>query len=270
MATDQAFSLRRTRLAIVVIVLVGICTGCRVDVDINLTIDKKGAGTIEIVAEADQQVLQQAPNLAADLRFADAVAAGWTVQVPTPTATGGLQVSLSRNFDSVEQATSILASLNGPDGPLRALTITRTKTQALTTLSLDGLLLLTGDLSAFADADLLSVVGATPYADEIVSRQLQPADAVSITFHAKLPGATKSSTGVVVDDQLTWTVPLSGTGAAVTTRTELSESGNKWASPLAKIAFGALVLWSALAVLFIFYVVLARRRRLLERNGRLR
>ena len=42
---------------------------------------------------------QQAPGLAADLRFDDAVAAGWVVEGPTATADGGLTVTLRHPVD---------------------------------------------------------------------------------------------------------------------------------------------------------------------------
>jgi hypothetical protein len=260
---------RGIRFGAIGLLMMVICTSCRVDVDISVTVDKNGAGTIEIAAEADQQVIQQAPNLAADLQFADAIAAGWVVQQPTPTATGGLQVSLSHTFETVDQANGLLASLNGPDGPLNNFNLSRTKTKSLTRLRLEGALLLDGDVASFTDADLLGVVGGTPYAQEIANRGLQPADTMSVTFRAKLAGAVKSTTGELIDDQLTWTVPLTGTPTKLTTVTEATQSSNSWASPLAKGAYFALLAWSAFAVLFILYVILARRRRILERGGRL-
>lgn len=53
---------------------------------------------------ADKDVVDQAPNIVDDLRFDDAVAAGWVVVRPNKTADGGLQVSLNHTFDNAEQA----------------------------------------------------------------------------------------------------------------------------------------------------------------------
>ena len=268
MAPQPIRTVERLRTVVVGVCIVLLCASCRVDVDVSVTVAKDGSGVIEITAEADQAVVQQAPDLATELRFDDAIAAGWTVGVPTSTASGGLQILLTHTFQDPAQATALLATLNGVDGPLRGISIVRNHTKSLTTLQMDGELGIAGDIAAFADADLLSAIGASPFADEITRRQLQPADVMSVTFHAKLAGVVKSTTGNTADQQLTWLVPLSGPAVPVTTLTEAKEANNSWAGPLAKAALGLFIAWLVVATLFICYVALARHRRALARSGR--
>ena len=59
--------------------------GVALDVVVDLTLDEDGTGELTVTATADADVVEQVPGLAEDLRFDDAVAAGWTVDGPTAT-----------------------------------------------------------------------------------------------------------------------------------------------------------------------------------------
>ncbi len=260
----------RRRSLFVAVLLALACTACRVEIDVRLTVDDKGAGTIVVAAEADQELLALAPNLASELRFDDAVAAGWVVAAPTPSASGGLQISLSHPFASVEEATQLLASINGPDGPLRSMVVSRATTDKLTTVTVNGTALLNNGTQAFIDPDLLAIVGAQPFATEIATRGLNPADTIGVNLHLTLPGTITSTNGIDTDGVLGWTVPLIGEPAAIVAISEQTDKGNIWARPLATGSMVALIAWCAFAVLFILAVMLARHRRQLAAQRRRR
>ena len=78
--------MRRGLIVIAVIFL----AACHVDTTVDIKMHSDGSGTITVTAIADADVVNQAPGLADDLRFDDAVAAGWTVTGPTSTSDGGL------------------------------------------------------------------------------------------------------------------------------------------------------------------------------------
>ena len=99
--------------------------GCNVDGTVSLEVRPDGSGEISVTLTADSAVTAAAPELAGDLRTADLVEAGWEVQGPEPTDTGGLTVVLRRGFDTPSEATAVLAGLNGDKGPLRAVSIAR-------------------------------------------------------------------------------------------------------------------------------------------------
>ncbi len=74
-----------------------------------------GFGPRDLTPEGTRRVIdREAPGLAEDLRFDDAVAAGWTVEGPTATADGGLGVVLAHPVTSAAEATNLLASLGPP------------------------------------------------------------------------------------------------------------------------------------------------------------
>ena len=87
---------------------------CKVDATVDVTIGPDGTGSVAVTAVADAEVVQQAPGLAADLRFDDAEAAGWTVEGPTATPDGGLRVVLTHPVTSAADATNVLNSLGPP------------------------------------------------------------------------------------------------------------------------------------------------------------
>ncbi len=213
-----------------------------------------------LTAIADAAVVEQAPGLAEDLRFDDAAAAGWLVDGPTPTADGGLKVVISHDFATVAEATALLQSINGAGGPLHDIAITRTATSSQIVTSLAGTLRVDGELQAFADSDLLAAIGGSPYAASILEEGLQPTDAVSFTFAADLPGDAVVVDGTVPQSS-SWTVPIDGTAADLTTTNVLvKEGGGIWGT-VSTVALIALIAWCVFAIAFIVFVAKARRRR---------
>jgi hypothetical protein len=256
-------------------------TACKVDTTVDVKVEADGSGVITLTAVADADVVAQAPGLAEDLRFDDAVAAGWVLTPPAATDTGGLQVVLTHSFATVEEAGALLASVNGPDGPLHDVAITRTVTDDEVTTVLAGTIRVANGVDAFADPDVLSAIGGSPYADDIAATQLRPADVVTFTFSADLPGSVTAAVAptdsaaadatVTVGDaagggsdrELSWTVPIDGTTADLATTSVLAQGGSSsgvWGT-VATVALVALVAWCVLAVAFIAFVARARAQR---------
>jgi hypothetical protein len=231
--------------------------GCRVDVAVDLAIGAGGTGELAVTATADAEVVARAPGLADDLRFDDAVAAGWTVTGPDPTDDGGLTVTLRHPVRSAEEATNLLVSLGPPFVDPR---LARAVEGDEVTWTLDGRLTLPNGFESFADADLLVAVGGSPFADELAG--VNPAESMSVALRADLPGAVEDSTGDRADGALHWDAPLDGTSVDLATRTvQRPASGGGWARPVSVIARVLLVGWLIAAGLFIVYVVRARQRR---------
>jgi hypothetical protein len=187
-----------------------------------------------------------------------------------------LQVVVSHPFATVEEATALLQSLNGPDGPLHDVVVGRTVTDDDITTTLAGNIRVANGLDAFADPDVLAAIGGSPYANDLAAANLRPSDVVTFTFTADLPGesvtvATGSpNTGAGATDSaaaLVWSVPLDGTTADLATTSVLPQGsgGGIWGT-VATIALIALVAWLVLAISFITFVVVARRHRARHRS----
>lgn len=236
-------------------------TACRVDVAVEVQVNADGSGTIELTATADADVVRDAPDLANDLRFADAEAQGWQVDEPAATGDGGLRVGLRRDFDTVEQANVLLASLNGAGGPLQSVTLARADTGGEVTLSVSGALRVDGGLNAFTDPEALAVLGgATPYAEKIAASGATPADAVGITVSIDIG-----------DGPQQYVVPLDGASVDIAASTQRSAGdgvGGALRTWLARLLLVLLVSWVALSVAFIAFVAVRRRRRAITGRAR--
>ena len=99
------------RRLLLLLALVGVLAACRVDdVGVDLVIGADGTGQLTVTADGRRRG-RRAGGLAADLRFDDAVAAGWVVEGPTPTDDGGLTVVLRHDVTSAEVHATNLAGL---------------------------------------------------------------------------------------------------------------------------------------------------------------
>ena len=182
--------------------------GCRLDLDVAVNMAQDGSGTVTVTATADAELLAKAPTAVQDVRLDDARAAGWTVAGPTTTDTGGAQVVLTKPFGTPEQATAILAEINGPNGPLRAVTLTQAREFAKVTTELNGEVRLDGGLAAFADDALVQVAGKVPLADQIAATGVPLDQALGLTLTVDAPGQVAATTGTVADGAITWVPPL--------------------------------------------------------------
>ncbi|NBO57013.1 MAG: hypothetical protein EBU84_21015, partial [Actinobacteria bacterium] len=169
---------------------------CQVNAVVTLDVAQSGAGSVTLNLIADSDVVAAAPNLADDLRFDDATAAGWVVSRPNKTADGGLQVSLKHTFDNAEQAGTLLNQLSGEFGPFKQMSLSRTGKDTDSTFTLDGILQVDGGLNAFADARLLKTIGGAPFEENLKQAGLDLGKAMTIDFVATLPGVIERTSGI--------------------------------------------------------------------------
>jgi hypothetical protein len=120
---------------------------------------------------------------------------------------------------------------------------------------------------AFADADLLTSIGGSPYADDLAASGATPAQNMAVTLRADLPGdVDERSNGTDVDGVRTWEAPLDGSRAAVQLQTVQRPGGGGLWSLLATTLLVLLVLWIAAATAFLVSVIRARARKAQRRR----
>lgn len=209
----------RRRIAATIVAIVAL-SACRVEVTTNLSVKPNGSGTITVTVTADKDVVTKAPELTTDLRFDDAVAAGWKVDGPNATDDDGYRLVLSHSFATPDVANALLAQLNGPKGPLHDIVLARSGKDTNSTWSLTGRLEVNGGLESFVDDDTLSLLGAAPYAAAVKRSNMDLGDAVGLTFIASIPGSVKETTASRKGSTLTWRIPMDGTPTELATTTE--------------------------------------------------
>lgn len=237
----------RTRLTAILaaIACAVVLSSCRVDSVVSIVVERDGSGSLELLLTADNDIVNQAPRLSTDLDFADMVAAGWTVTGPESTDDGGLRVLLSHAFDNETQASALLTQINGNRGPFRDVRITREGKSRDSVWKLTGRLEVTGGLQAFADDQLLQVVGATPYEETVKEAGLDLGKALSLQVNVTLPGKVQSTTGFPQDGVLTWRVATDGTPVDLSTTTNEVDVAGTLGGILSFVARALLVVWLA-------------------------
>lgn len=246
-------------------------TSCRLDVTVDVVMEPDGTGTVTVDAVADAELMEQVPGLVDDLRLDDAVDNGWVVNGPAESVDGSVSITLTHDFTSHVELANVLNSI-GP--PMTDMAAARTTADEQTTNAIDGNLQLVDGFESFADSDLIAAVGGLPFEDEFAATGATPTDSMSFTFRVSLPGELISAeTGTEVEEGvIEWTAPLDGSSLNVYTATvqRPANDDDTWAAPLSTAALIALIVWVALAVLFIGFVAIARRRRRRTRERKLR
>ncbi len=236
-----------------------IATGCRLDVDVAVSMAADGSGTVSLRAVADSELVAAAPAAAQRPLVDDVVWGGWTGFGPTPTDDGGMVLVLTHRFDDGGDLTALLATIGPPIidpvvvRELSADDVGRI-TAADTTLS--ATLGLPEGFASFSDADLVNALGGEPFAADLAG--LQPDDVMTVEMTVALPD-TSVEGGEKIE---TFTAPLDGSTTEINmSAQQRTERPRSFASVAADVLAVVLVAWVIASVGFIAWVLMARRRR---------
>jgi hypothetical protein len=187
------------RLAPLLVALVAVLAGCKVDTTVTVDVHSDGSGVVTVKAALDPEAVRAAEtgggHLEDRVRLSDLTAAGWTVSPWERTGGGDAQIVFSKPFESVDQIPSIMKEISGPNGPLRDVTATRDRGLASTQYEVRGAI----DLAAVgtgvtADPDLVKALTNQQVDVNAIDQQLltELRDSVTVTVEVKLPdGSTK-------------------------------------------------------------------------------
>lgn len=259
----------RRRRALALLAALTVLGGCRVDTTVAVALGVDGSGTVEVTIVADEAVVQAAPGLADDVRLDDLAAAGWLAEGPAATQDGGLRLVLTHPFATPEEATAVVAQLGDAGGPFRDLIVDQTPSFARLSSSVTGTISLAEGLSAFADAEVVELIGGEPYADTLAELGIPLADAFGLQLVVTAPGSLVESNGTVSDEDgqttASWNADLVGPAASadgmpVVVRTIRTDRTADWASRLQGFAPWAAAAWGAFMIGVVLPIVGLRRR----------
>jgi hypothetical protein len=154
-------------------------SGCKADTAVNVSLHADGSGAVTVVVVLDAEAAAKVGDVSKVVSLHDLTKAGWTVKGPGPAPTvlakladsdlaghptaatpkSSVAIALTRPFADVAEANAILASLSGPDGPLRAVRVTRSSSFASDKLGATGTVDLSKGLDAMGDAALSKTLG---------------------------------------------------------------------------------------------------------------
>jgi hypothetical protein len=253
----------RRFLGLAALAAVLILSGCRLTANVTITMNADGSGVVAVDLVADADLLAKAPAAVSDLRLDDARQAGWEVTGPAPTPDGGSSIRLAKPFHSAEEATAIVAEINGPQGPLRDMLVARAVTFARVDITVSGAVQWEGGLAAFSDSALTAALGRTPLEQEVAASGVAPEDALALTVTVKLPGEVSGNGRTGDDGAMTWTPVLHGSGRTeISAQSSLVDRGAQSARRTEHLARGAVAVYVGIVVLglVVLSLVILRRR----------
>lgn len=233
------------RVAVVLLVL-GALGGCRIGARVGIDVHGDGSGVVTVAVHLDRDAVRAAElggaPLEQQVRLTDLPAAGWTVG-PWTRRDGGASIVLRRPFATAAELTAVMRDLNGPNGPLRAVRLTRDRGPLRTEFDFHAL----ADLAATgagvaADQQLAANVAAQRVDVAALDAELtgQLHDALRFRVATTLPGG-----GTTV-----WEVAPGTRRLLAASSSQLGPSQAVWFAVAGVLAVGAVVV----------LVVTARRR----------
>lgn len=102
---------------------------CRVDATVTVRVRADGSGRVTARAALDADAVRAAEigggKLEDRVRLGDLGAAGWSSSGWVRTTAGGAVLTVGKPFVRAEEAGAVVAELDGPDGPLRGVRVSR-------------------------------------------------------------------------------------------------------------------------------------------------
>ena len=111
------------------IILVVVLAGCRVNASVTVAVREDGSGVVAARVVLDAAAVTAGEvggtKLEDAVRLGDLTEAGWKSTGWVRANNGGAALTLTKGFARAEDAGAVVAELNGADGPLRGVRVTR-------------------------------------------------------------------------------------------------------------------------------------------------
>lgn len=229
-------------------------TACQVTLAAGVDVDRDGSGRVTAGLGLDADAVKEVGDLATALRVDDLRQAGWQVEEPRKEGDGLTWVRAAKPFADPEQAATVVAELNGPDGPFRDFRVAHTESLTRSRVTFTGTLDLSRGLAGLSDPELAGTLGDVDLGLDLDGLRRRFGDdlskSVKVQVTAGLPGKVTTNAPARDGERAKWATEL---GQAV--RLEASSEALR-IDPVVPIAAGA-----GLAVATAALVVVLRRRR---------
>lgn len=117
---------RRGRLALLALLVLLAGASCRMQLDVDVTMDRDGGGTVAVLLTVDRDgIAAVGGDLAGVVDLERFRSDGWRVEGPSVDEDGDTTLRITRPFASPEAGEAVLASLAGDDGPLTGFRLAR-------------------------------------------------------------------------------------------------------------------------------------------------
>ena len=207
----------RRLLPVLVGLLAWAAAACQVTIAAGVDVGRDGSGRVTAALGLDADAVKEVGDLATELRVDDLRQAGWQVEGPRREDDGLTWVRAAKPFADAEQAATVVAELNGPDGPFRDFRITRTRSLTRSRTTFTGTLDLARGLGGLSDPELSAALGDVDLGLDLDGLRRRFGDdlakAVKVEVVAGLPGKVTTNAPTRDGDRARWTPEVGQTVA---------------------------------------------------------
>ncbi len=239
----------RRLLALLLLVVVLVVSGCRADVAVGIDVKPDGSGSVRVEVTVDKDVTDQV-NLASALEVDDLRQAGWTVSAPRTGPGGMTTVTATMGFSDPAGAAQAMDQISGPDGPFQHFRITRSASFLTNRTSFRGTVDFTHGVQGFSDPALTDALGGVKALEQQLNGPLD--NAIHIQVSVRLPGSVSSNAPAGPGHGAVWRPQLGS-------RTDLAADAH--GLNILNITGAASVAASALALAVYLALTFVRRQR---------
>lgn len=207
-----------------------VLAGCRMRVEVGVTVGEDGAGVLEVAVALDPGAVAEVGDVGDQVRVDDLRATGWTVASPAVEDDGWTWLRARHPFGSPEELTGLVAEISGDDGPFRDFRLRREDAFAESRYEFSGVVDFSDGVAAFSDDEAAEVLDGEPFgvALEELEAELGAVvdELVGIQVAVRLPGevtsnaTTQAANGAVWQPSVSAEGPVSLVATGVVERTE--------------------------------------------------
>jgi len=140
------------------VLLAWAASACQVTLGAGIDVARDGTGRVTAGVGLDADALKEVGDPATALRLDDVRQAGWQVEGPLKEGDGLTWYRASKPFADPDLVPTILAELNGPEGPFREFKVARTKSLTRSRTTFTGTLDLSRGLAGLSDPELATAL----------------------------------------------------------------------------------------------------------------
>lgn len=186
---------RTVRAVLALLAVVLATAGCRVDVGVEITVQRAGGGQVAVSVTLDDDAVDRlGGDLGAVLELDDLRAAGWSIEGPEAAEGGGSVVSARKAFAGWDHAVEVLEEVTGAGGPLRELELGRETGLTRTEWWFEATADLSEGIEAFGDDAIATELDGLPIGrpvEDLEAELGEPiAEVVSFVVSARMPEGT--------------------------------------------------------------------------------
>ncbi len=195
---------RLARAALLVVVAV-VLTGCQLRIELNVTVEEDGSGTLELAVALDDEAVARRPTVFEEIDLSDLTDTGWEVTGPVEEADELTWIRARHTFGTPDELGLLVDEIAGEDGPFRDFGLTREDAFAETRYTFAG----TVDFSAGVaeltdDPELAEALEAEPI--ELLEERLGAAidEMIEVQVAVRLPGSVDSNAPTRASNGAVW------------------------------------------------------------------